>query len=53
MNNSDYMCKHDLSDEDVETLAAPYERGDFESADGVVYSGSHLDELEFYLSAQA
>lgn len=45
MNVSEYMKKHGLTDADLDEMAAPYEDGDYESAGGVVYSGSHLDAV--------
>lgn len=45
MNVSEYMKKHGLTDADLDEMAAPYEGGDYESAGGVVYSGSHLDAV--------
>lgn len=45
MNVSDYMSKHDLTDEAVDAIAAPYESGDYPAEEGKVYSGSHLDTV--------
>ena len=45
MNVSEYMKKHGLADEDLDRMAAPYETGDYEGADGKVYTGSHLDSV--------
>ena len=45
MNVSDYMSKHDLTDEAVDAIAAPYESGDYPAEEGKVYSGSHLDAV--------
>lgn len=45
MNVSDYMAKHGLTDEMLDAMAAPYERGDYPHEDGMVYHGSHLDAV--------
>ena len=45
MNVSEYMRKHGLTDADLDAMAAPYESGDYESSEGTVYSGSHLDAV--------
>lgn len=40
----EYMKKRGLTDEDLDKMAAPYERGDYElSEGGEVHLGSHLD----------
>lgn len=45
MNVSEYMQKHGLTDEALDAMAAPYERGDYPSENGKVYSGSHIDAV--------
>lgn len=45
MNVSDYMKKHGLTDEALDEMAAPYERGDFDEDEGAVYIGSHVDAV--------
>ena len=46
MNVNDFMSKHDITDADLERMAAPYEDGGFEpGADGKVFDGSHLDTI--------
>lgn len=45
MDVTDYMRKRNLTDKDLDEMAAPYEKGDYESEDGVVHSGSHLDAV--------
>lgn len=46
MNVSDFMAKHDITDVDLERMAAPYEDGGFETEpDGKVFNGSHLDAV--------
>ena len=45
MNVSDYMKKHNLTDDDLDKMAAPFERGDFEVQDGKVFNGSHIDAV--------
>lgn len=45
MNVSEYMEKHGLTDADLDAMAAPYESGDYESAGGTIYSGSHVDAV--------
>lgn len=45
MNVSEYMKKHGLTDEKLDAMAAPYESGDYQSEEGTVYSGSHLDAV--------
>lgn len=45
MNVSEYMRKHGLTDADLDTMAAPYERGDYPSGGGEVFTGSHLDAV--------
>lgn len=42
---SDYMAKHNLTDEVLDAMAAPYESGDFPSADGMIHAGSHLEAV--------
>ena len=37
-----FMRKHHVTDEMLDEMAAPFERGDFELSDGTMYSGSHL-----------
>lgn len=46
MNVTDFMAKHDITDADLERMAAPYEDGGFEpEPDGKVFYGSHLDTI--------
>ncbi len=46
MNIEEYMKKHGLTDKDLDSMAAPYERGDYElSKSGEIYRGSHLDAV--------
>lgn len=46
MNVNDFMAKHDITDADLERMAAPYEDGGFEpEPDGKVFDGSHLDAI--------
>lgn len=46
MNVNDFMAKHDITDADLERMAAPYEDGGFEpEPDGKVFDGSHLDTI--------
>ena len=45
MNVSEYMKKHGLTDAALDEMALPYERGDYESEAGTVYSGSHIDAV--------
>lgn len=45
MNVSDYMKKHGLSDDDLDSMAEPYERGDYQSGGGKIFTGSHLDAV--------
>lgn len=45
MNISEYMKKHDLTDEQLDAMAEPYESGDYGSEDGEIYTGSHLDSV--------
>lgn len=46
MNVNDFMSKHDITDADLERMAAPYEDGGFEpETDGKVFNGSHLDTI--------
>ena len=45
MNVSDYMQQHNLTDEALDALAAPYESGDYAAEEGAVYTGSHLDAV--------
>lgn len=45
MNVSEYMRKHGLTDADLDAMAAPYERGDYPSGSGEVFTGSHLDAV--------
>lgn len=46
MNVSDFMAKHDITDADLERMAAPYEDGGFEpEPDGKVFDGSHLEAV--------
>lgn len=45
MDVADFMNKHHLSEEDLDRMAEPYERGDFPLEDGVVCNGSHLDAV--------
>lgn len=47
MNVTDFMAKHDITDADLERMAAPYEDGGFEpEPDGKVFDGSHLDTID-------
>ena len=44
MNVNDFMTKHDITDADIDRMAATYEDGSFEpEPDGKVLSGSHPD----------
>ena len=46
MNVNEFMAKHDLTDSDLDRMAAPYEDVTFEpEPNGRVYSGSHLDAV--------
>lgn len=45
MNIDEYMKKHNLTDDDIDAIAAPYETGVYETARGTIYSGSHLDAV--------
>ena len=45
MNVSEYMKKHGLTDAALDEMALPYEKGDYESEAGTVYSGSHIDAV--------
>ena len=39
-----YMERHGLTDEALDAMAAPYERGDYAAEDGEVRSGSHVGD---------
>ncbi len=39
------MRKHDLTDNEPDAMAAPYESGDYPSGGGEVFTGSHLVEV--------
>jgi hypothetical protein len=45
VNVSEYMRKYDLTDANLDAMAAPYESGDYPSGDGEVFAGSHLDAV--------
>ena len=46
MNVEEYMKKRGLTDEVLDKMAAPYERGDYElSEGGEIHRGSHLDAV--------
>ncbi|OUP06135.1 NADP oxidoreductase [Collinsella sp. An2] len=45
MNVTEYMRKHGLTDADLDAMAEPYERGDYASGSGDVFTGSHLDAV--------
>lgn len=46
MNVNDFMAKYDITDADLERMAAPYEDGGFEpEPDGKVFDGSYLDTI--------
>lgn len=46
MNVNYFIAKHDITDADLECMAAPFENGGFElEPDGKVFSGSHLDAV--------
>lgn len=45
MNVSEYMKKHGLTDEALDSMAEPYESGDYPSEEGQVFTGSHLDAV--------
>lgn len=45
MNVAEYMKKHNLTDEDLDAAAKPYESGDYQSEVGTVHTGSHLDAV--------
>lgn len=45
MNVAEYMKKHNLTDENLDAVAKPYESGDYQSEDGTVHTGSHLDAV--------
>lgn len=45
MNVSEYMRKHDLTDEGLDSIAEPYENGSHPSETGKVYVGSHIDAV--------
>lgn len=45
MNVEEYMRSHGISEEDLDRVAEPYERGDYPSDDGTVYVGSHIDAV--------
>ena len=45
MNVAEYMKKHNLTDEDLDAVAKPYESGDYQSEVGTVHTGSHLDAV--------
>lgn len=45
MNVSEYMRKHGLTDANLDTMAAPYESGDYEGGGSEVFTGSHLDAV--------
>ena len=45
-NVEEYMKKRGIVDEDLDKMAAPYERGDYElSEGGEIHRGSHLDAV--------
>ena len=46
MDCSEYMRKRGWTDKDIDKLAEPYEKGEYELSSGVVYQGSHLDAVE-------
>lgn len=46
MDIADFMEKHHLTDDDLDRMAEPYERGDFPLEDGVIHEGSHLDAVD-------
>ena len=39
------MSRHSLTDENLDEMAAPYERGDYELNEGEIFSGSHIDAV--------
>ena len=45
MNVEEYMRKNGITDADLDQIAEPYERGDYQSSAGSVYSGSHIDAV--------
>lgn len=45
MNVSEYMKKHGLTDKDLDAMSESYERGDYSSEEGKVFSGSHVDAV--------
>lgn len=46
MNVNVFMAKHDITDADLERMAAPFENGRFElEPDRKVFSGSHLEAV--------
>lgn len=45
MNVAEYMKKHGLTDEALDEMATPYERGDFDEGEGADYVGSHVDAV--------
>ncbi|NHM14537.1 NADP oxidoreductase [Xiamenia xianingshaonis] len=45
MDMRDFMEKHGLTDEDLDRMAEPYERGECPHSDAPMYSGSHLDRV--------
>ncbi len=48
MNVNDSMAKHDITDANLDRMAAPYENGSFEpEPNGRVFSGSHLDAVVY------
>ena len=45
MNVSEYMKRNGLTDEALDQMAAPYERGDYAPEEAPVFLGSHLDTV--------
>lgn len=45
MDTQSFMRKHHLTDEMLDEMAAPFERGDYELSHGEIHSGSHLDAV--------
>lgn len=45
MNVAEYMKKHNLTDENLDAVAKPYESGDYQSEGSTVHTGSHLDAV--------
>ena len=45
VNVTEFMRKRGITDDDLDRMAEPYERGDFDPQGGEVRNGSHLDAV--------